>query len=75
MRYPPGNKNASAVPDESPATVTDGLASMTFTANGHVGSYSIVFYTFGSEDMVGAHYMTNLLPPGGVFIFLPLSAR
>ncbi len=66
----------SAVPAEPAATISGGQASMTFTANGVVGSYYIVFYTFGSDDMVGGgFYMTNTTNPDLHIIFLPLVKR
>ena len=69
------SSGASAIPASPTVPVAGGQASMTFTANGIVGSYYIGFYTYGSDDLVSAHYMTNTANPDVVFIFLPLVIR
>jgi hypothetical protein len=69
------SSGASATPASPTVPIAGGQASMTFTANGIVGSYYIGFYTYGSDDLVSAHYMTNTANPDVVFIFLPLVVR
>jgi hypothetical protein len=74
VRFSAPLSGPSATGAEPAATIFQGQASMTFTANGSIGQYTIDAHTNGSDNLINYH-MTNTFPAGAILIFLPLLLR